>query len=746
MVHLFLAAPFADAARAAQFAAVRAALEGDAGTDSLLLGNLVLEDGAAPLDAVVVRPHGITLLLLVPQGGTLSIPALGYGRWQLNGTPLTGGLEFDNAFEQYRQQQQSLAAWLRPRFTPAQANLQFISGLVVFEAPLTFAADVEAALNEAPASFQLLAGPADLPRRLRQLATPEIDLTAADLAEWATELNDFAAVIPVAPAGPSGAPPAGPAETAVDAAGSFLGGKARALWGWLGANDIPDDDLPYGYAATLEGRNEEKQQLEQLRQQMQADVQAQLQGLEAREAERERSIAELRAELAQAPPVAAEATALVSRLGAETREKAALEAEMEASRAELAARNQELDAKIQQLSQLIGQLSAAPVAATAPAGIVPETGMLPASVVPTAEPAMAIGPAAPAPVVPVAAPHITSASPAPAADATKAEPGLPAAAPSAAAPLATATAVAALGAVGTERGSTLPSLSAANPTVHPVSAAAIPIAEVPPASPSLPVAAPLVEPLRAFGERARTAGAMALPRLLHLREWVRAQPRVVLGAAGAVVLLLLVWTFVHRNSSAPVPYQDNGRWGYADANGEPVIKAQFASAAPFVGGQAVVEKDGAFGLVDPTGKQLVAPAYDAINAYHGGFARVRVGEAYTFLEEGGQEFDHYFFNALDFAEGHAAVLDHRGWFYISGPEVPDAPLIFREAYSFVEGLARVRLPDGYTFITPDYLANPASGTRPFGRYELATDFADGKARVTQNGHSFLIDKDGEEVK
>ena len=125
---------------------------------------------------------------------------------------------------------------------------------------------------------------------------------------------------------------------------------------------------------------------------------------------------------------------------------------------------------------------------------------------------------------------------------------------------------------------------------------------------------------------------------------------------------------------------------------------------------------------------------------------MRVGEAYTFLEEGGQEFDHYFFNALDFAEGHAAVLDHRGWFYLNGPEVPEKPVIFREAYSFTDGLARVRLPDGYTFITSDYLTDPANGTKPFGRYELAADFIDGKARVTQNGRRFLIDKDGEEVK
>ena len=701
MVHLFLASPFADAARAAQFGAVRAALEAEAGPDALLLGNLVLEDGTAPLDAVVVCPHGITLLVLVPRGGALSIPALGYGGWQLGGGPLAGREGFDNPFEQFRQQKATLAAWLRPRFTPAQANLQFVSGVVVFEAPLTFGPDVEAALNEAPAGFQLLAGPAELPRRLRQLATPEIDLTAAELAEWATELNEFAAAaLPNSPAGGAAAAPGDPAETAASAAGSFLGGKARALWGWLGANDIPDDDLPYG-AAALTASNEEKRQLEQLRQQMQADVQAQLQALEAREAERERSIAQLRAELAQAPPVAAEATALVSRLGAETREKAALEAEMQASRAELAARNHELDAKIQQLGQLIGQLSAAP-AASAPVPLAPVIAPVPAAAAPAPEP-MPVSTAvasAPAPALAQSAPPVP---PAP-----------------------------------TQSPAAMPRPASAPPAAPAAAAIA--------ASPAASVATPVAEHLRALGARARAAAEASRPYLGQLSAQIRARPRVLLGAAGVLVLLLGVWALAHRSRAAPVPYQQNGRWGYADASGTPVIEAQFASAAPFVEGQAVVEQDGAFGLVDEAGKMRVAPAYDAINPYHGGYARVRVGEAYTFLDEGGQEFDHFFFNALDFAEGRAAVLDHRGWFYIGGPEVPDKPVVFREAYSFADGLARVRLPEGYTFITPGYLADPTSGTKPFGRYELAADFIDGKASVMQNGRRFVIDRDGAEVK
>ncbi|MBU6121368.1 WG repeat-containing protein [Hymenobacter siberiensis] len=708
MVHCFLASPFIDVVRAGQFAALQATLLASPGPDTLLLGNLVLADGTAPLDAVVVRPHSITVLVFAPRGGRLSIPALGYGRWQLNGVALSGPDDFDNPFEQFREQKAALAGWLQPRFTPGQADLNGVSGLVLFDALVEFGPDVEAALSEAPAGFRIATSPADVSVLLRDLGTPEINLTAADITEWAAEWAAFVAK-PAAPESAGMASEPASATQAQDLAqmatsgSTFLGQKARALWGWLGANDVPDDDLPYGYTATLSARNEEKQQLEQLRQQMQADLSTQLQALEAREAERERSIAQLRTELAQAPPVAAKATALVSRLGAETREKAALEAEMQASRDELAARNQELDAKIQQLSQLIGQLNASPIASASAA----------------AAPAAAVSPA-PAAAVPVTA-------------------ALPAAenvVESRNAPVAPAIAAAPSG------------ISAA-----PVSVGAAPVAALPTATavrPSLAEGQPavsLANRLAHLRTQAHAAAEVLRPRLRQAWEWGQSQPRAMLAAAGVAVLGLGIWGLSHAGSAPPVPFQENGRWGYADASGQPVIPAQFTAASPFEKGQAVVAKDGAYGFVDEKGKEIIPAAYDALNPYVGGYARARVGDAYTFIDEDGQEFDHYYFNALDFAEGRAAVLDHRGWHYISGPTEPDTPPIaLKEAYSFAEGLARVKLPDGYTFITADYLADPGQGTKPFGRYQQATDFANGQARVKQAGRSFTINKDGEEIK
>ena len=351
MLHEFLFTLFADPASAQLYDQLEATLRADPSPGpTLLLGHFAVEDGGQPLDAVVIRPHSITVLVLVPRGGLLQMPALGYGAWPLDGRPLAGSTpEADNPYEQFRRQKAALATWLQPQFGPEQANLQFISGLVVFGAPVTFGPEVEEHLSQLPdGSFQLLADAAQLLRRLTQLARPEINLPETDLTEWAHNLaadNDDPQPEPAASAGLPLAEPA-PAP-----------GFLRRAWSWLGADDIPHD-TPYGHpAAQAAASSAEKQRLEQVQRDAQAQMQQQLQALEAREAERERRMEELRAELAQAPPVTTEAQTLRDRLATEAQGKAVLEASIRTSRAESDRRNRDLDAKIHQLGHLIEQLN-----------------------------------------------------------------------------------------------------------------------------------------------------------------------------------------------------------------------------------------------------------------------------------------------------------------------------------------------------------------------------------------------------
>ena len=354
MLHEFLFTPFADPATAQLYDQLESTLRADPSPGpTLLLGHFAVENGGQPLDAVVIRPHSITVLVLVPRGGPLQMPALGYGAWPLDGRPLAGSTpEADNPYEQFRRQKAALATWLQPQFGTEQANLQFISGLVVFGAPVTFGPEVEEHLSQLPdGSFQLLANAAQLLRRLAQLARTEINLPEADLIEWAHNLAADDNNPQPEPAASAGLPLAEPAP-----APGFL----RRAWSWLGADDIPHD-TPYGHpAAQAAASSAEKQRLEQVQRDAQAQMQQQLQALEAREAERERRMEELRAELAQAPSITTEAQTLRDRLATEAQEKAVLEASIRASRAESDLRNRDLDAKIQQLGHLIEQLNNRP--------------------------------------------------------------------------------------------------------------------------------------------------------------------------------------------------------------------------------------------------------------------------------------------------------------------------------------------------------------------------------------------------
>ena len=361
MLHTYQAAPFSEAFRQQQFDALRAALQAEtAAPATLLLGNMSLGGAnSETLDAVLIRPHSIVLLLLVAGGGPLHIPDFGYGAWRLSNQPLTGSAGADNLFQQFSRQKEALAAWLRPQLPPEAANLNFISGLVLFEEPVVLGSEVEERMSSVPASssFHLLPDPARCTRRLRQLSTPEIDLTPTDIAQLAEELQAARARTddepPTAQAAAFGASHAA-ATSAPSEEASQIRRAAGWFWRWLGAEDIAHDEpdqLPADTYATAP--QQQKEELERIRASMQAELGEQLRALEAREKEREHSIAQLREQLAAAPPVTPEAQNLQARLATENQEKERLEAAMQASRNDLEDRNQALDSRIRQLEALM---------------------------------------------------------------------------------------------------------------------------------------------------------------------------------------------------------------------------------------------------------------------------------------------------------------------------------------------------------------------------------------------------------
>ncbi|QDA60447.1 WG repeat-containing protein [Hymenobacter jejuensis] len=607
MLHVYLPAPFSDSAQQLQFEAVRAALAAEPnGPTSLLLGNLSLH-AHAQLDAVVVRPHSITILVLEPRGGQLRITDFANGAWSLDNEPVRTKEQAVNPFQQFLNHKSHLTNYLQPLLETGAVNFNFITGMLLFGETVEFGPEVEPQMAAVPAasSFHLLANPARFTRLLAQVATPEIDLTEADL--WQL-LTDIAPAFEV-PAD-IGLPTQHVAAADPESSGDFIRQKVSQLWRWLGAADLEEVDRSYSEdERSFAARSQEKAELEQLRASLQAELDEKLRAMEAREAERERSINQLREQLAQAPPVAPEAVVLQQQLSAEQQEKTAIEQAIQASKAESAVRNQALDSKIQRLESLLRRIQNAPA------------------------------------------------------------------------------------------GSRYKSLS----------------------NKYLPLATK------------------------QLRAWWQV-PRLRLAAGGLGLLVVVIWAIAARHDKPLKRFEQDGKWGFAAADGTPVIPARYASVSDFKGALAVVEKDHAFGFVDQKGNEVIPPRYDALNPYAEGYARARIGNLYTFIDEDGKEFNSYYYNALDFSEGHAAVLDRRGWFYISGNDETTAePILFQEAYSFHEGLARVKLAGAYTFITEDYLDDPSEGTAPFGRYAHASDFADHRARVTQKGRTFFIDTHGKRI-
>ena len=350
MLVSILPVPFADAARQWQYDAVLAALHAeDNAPATVLLGNL----GAfTPIEAdmLLVRPDALALVLLTPRAGQLTIPALTYGTWQLDGRPLPGRAESDNPFAQYQQQLPVARAWLSEHLGLTEAELPLSMGVALFEAPLTFAPGVEAQLHRHPDAhtFELVGDATQLPARLRQQsgAEPAV-LNEGELLDW----GEFLAHEPYV-AHKQGVP-----ESLSEGLATFLEQKLRQLWRWLGAEDIPADP-PYGAPPPNQHLRDQQEQarLQQLRQELQAELHQQRQEAATREAARTQELALLRQQLAQASHSATERQA-------EQLAKEALEESLRTTRAELATRNQELDTRIQQLSQMLTQLQATPVAA-----------------------------------------------------------------------------------------------------------------------------------------------------------------------------------------------------------------------------------------------------------------------------------------------------------------------------------------------------------------------------------------------
>jgi len=202
-----------------------------------------------------------------------------------------------------------------------------------------------------------------------------------------------------------------------------------------------------------------------------------------------------------------------------------------------------------------------------------------------------------------------------------------------------------------------------------------------------------------------------------------------------------------------------GKWGFVDKRGQFVVRLRFTGAADFHEGMAAVQlevgagKDGKpirkWGYADRTGAQRIKPQFGSAGAFCNGMAPVAIPawkrhgqHAYGYVDKDGKLLiPHNYREAGEFHEGLARVklAVHWGRRDDKGNEtiVRTAPH-GQDGIECPEGLEAI-LPGGYGYINRQGMLVIEN------QFRDAKDFSDGLARVKIDGKWAYIDKGGKPV-
>ncbi|MBQ7976567.1 MAG: WG repeat-containing protein, partial [Clostridia bacterium] len=119
----------------------------------------------------------------------------------------------------------------------------------------------------------------------------------------------------------------------------------------------------------------------------------------------------------------------------------------------------------------------------------------------------------------------------------------------------------------------------------------------------------------------------------------------------------------------PVPerFEENGLYGYKDADGNVVVPAKYAKALPFSDGAALVatvEDPYRWRYIGTNGNYLFDKAFYASNNFNNGYALVLVADdpKYTYIDKTGEFATELLFDdAEDFYGGYARVQIDGKW-------------------------------------------------------------------------------------
>jgi len=183
------------------------------------------------------------------------------------------------------------------------------------------------------------------------------------------------------------------------------------------------------------------------------------------------------------------------------------------------------------------------------------------------------------------------------------------------------------------------------------------------------------------------------------------------------------------------------RGTFIDRTGKEVLSSlKYDAVGYFSGGFIDVEQNGKFGFIDAEGREIVPPRYQKILGFSEGMAGVKLADKWGFIDDAGKEVVPPKYDDVNSFSGYRAKVVQNGkvgFIDQTGAEV--IPLKYDRAFSFHDGLAEVVVSDKHGFID-------AAGDEVIPlRYERASRYSEGLVAVTWQGKLGFIDKNGREV-
>jgi hypothetical protein len=242
---------------------------------------------------------------------------------------------------------------------------------------------------------------------------------------------------------------------------------------------------------------------------------------------------------------------------------------------------------------------------------------------------------------------------------------------------------------------------------------------------------------------------IAAPAADHLFPIREGRKFGFINQAGAVVVPVQ-YEAAGEEHEGRIRITSEGKSGYIDLSGKVVIEPAYEQAGDFQDSRAIVRNESQYGLIDPAGKRIGDIPYRVLGEFHQGVLRVQKAgrpTMYGFVDRDGKiVIEPQFVSAGQFSDDPGNLnfgsCDH-AWCYFdrTGKIIIRVPMgeHLVPANLFVNG--RLRVKDGFTWGYKDSSGKWAIEPK----YNDASNFEDGVARVQKGDKWVLIDTRGKEL-